>query len=881
MTQFRIQERPLRIGSLLLATIVVSCLPAWADDADNQPAVIALTGGTVVTQDDAGTLEGATVLIRDGKIEAVGTEISIPENATTFDVSGMTITPGLIDVRSTLWLTSRSASQASTTGSMIAADGIDPFSDDWIDVARQGVTSVYVQPAATSTLGGRGVVLRVAPGTRVEDLTIKADAGVQASLGLTSRNSSDRYKQYTSLKKIFDGVIKYQAEWKKYKTDLKKYHDALKKSKDKTSKTPKSTKPAENKPDSKKPASTSPATTRSRIRRRLPPGVKIVVGPDGRPRAVRTTPTDSKKGEAAKDKTAKADEKKDATLKEPKKPKKDKTKDALAKVLTKDVPLRLEIHRADDAINALKLAKEFKINVIFEGISQLGGAWDEVRKSMIPLVVGPIVELEGIPSYRSRRRRDWQNDINIADNRIAIGSFTVNGRGSRFLRTNAAAAVAQGMDPDRVLQAITSNAAKTLGVADQTGMIKKGYRADIAVFAGNPLDPSIPVRMTIAGGQITHNDDSLAAGDSSEITDNSAIPARLPDSYAIRSQRILMPNGRLRPGTIVVANGQVSSVGKSRSSNDTPVYDVGESIVSPGLINGHFSVPSDDRGMPDSAHVLATDNFDPSARSLAELVRSGFTAVALAPGSSNVLSGQIGCVRIGAADAVAPRSVGGKFVLASGSRSTNRFPATLSGQVRLLDGFFNHEPSESDLYVPTSIQKTMLANRRKHNEAITSGKQIAVIQAENDAEIRAALQLIERYKLKANLLNPIEFAPYIAELKRLKVGIIARPLRISDYDWYVDDLAKASNAGIRISFGSGTATQLRITAAMAVNAGMKRTAALRSLTSDAAAMCGLRKSGRLRAKAPADLVIWSGSPLDLRAKPIRVIVDGHLIKETL
>ena len=60
------------------------------------PRVWALTGGTVHTHPGS-KLDDATIIIRDGFIENVGTDINIPEDATTLDMSGKTIYPGFID----------------------------------------------------------------------------------------------------------------------------------------------------------------------------------------------------------------------------------------------------------------------------------------------------------------------------------------------------------------------------------------------------------------------------------------------------------------------------------------------------------------------------------------------------------------------------------------------------------------------------------------------------------------------------------------------------------------------------------------------------------------------------------------------------------------
>ena len=856
---------------------------------------LALTGARVMTQTQQGTLKSATVLLNNDVITAIGPDVKIPDGAQTIDVTGLTIAPGLIDVRSTLWLTSRSAGQSSTNGSMDALDGVDPYSDDWIEVVAQGVTAVYIQPSGT--LGGPGHVLQAAPAESqsAKDLVIQEHAGIRASLGLTARSSNDRYKQYTSLKSALAGLKKYQAEWKKYEEALKKYEEAKKKQAS-------GAKPTEKKTEPQKKPTTTGSTIRTRSgTRQLPPGFRIVVGPDGRRRIVRGPPPsgstppadkkdDEKKEEQKKDEKAKTDSKsgddksksttakKTEELKEPKKPKRDRTKDVLVKLLTKDTPLRLELHRADDAVYAKKLAEEFSIDIVFDGVSQLNDGWDEVREAMTPLVVGPVLAVESLPSSMSGRRSNWLQPINDSDNQLALGTFTKHPRGSRLLRATAAAAVAQGMDRDRAFAAITSSAAKTVGAADKIGSLQKGMRADLAVYAGDPLDPGTPVRMTIVGGRIVHDNATAVAAQDTIFSEPSSLPKKFPAEYAIRSQQVLMPDGSLQPAAIKVSAGRIESVG-DETHDDLPVYDVGDAVVTPGLVAGQLNLSNTNSRLADMAWTSAADSFDPASQTLRRLVRKGFTSFLLSPSAFSVLAGQLGCVRIGADEELAADSPGSLFVLASASRSSARFPATLSGQVQLVDGFLQDEPPETDLYVPTEVLAAINAQRKQLAAAVRSGEQIAVIQAETAAEIRAALQLIARHQLKANLYRANEIVPFLDQIKDLKVGLIARPFSIADYDWFAADLAAASAAGIPIAFGGGSADQLRMTAALAVNAGMSPAAALRALTSDAAGMCGLKHSGQLRPDAPADLVIWNGSPLDLRARPLRVIVDGRIVEE--
>jgi imidazolonepropionase-like amidohydrolase len=73
-----------------------TCLRAPAQES-RRPAVTAIRAGYLIDVDAGRVLSNQTILIRDGKIEAVGENLAIPSGATTVDLSKMTVLPGLID----------------------------------------------------------------------------------------------------------------------------------------------------------------------------------------------------------------------------------------------------------------------------------------------------------------------------------------------------------------------------------------------------------------------------------------------------------------------------------------------------------------------------------------------------------------------------------------------------------------------------------------------------------------------------------------------------------------------------------------------------------------------------------------------------------------
>jgi imidazolonepropionase-like amidohydrolase len=132
---------------------------------------VALLGGTVHTMGPAGTLEQATVVIQDGRIQAVGTQVMVPSGARRIDVTGKIITPGLMDSFSRLGIVEVSLVPATRdyasdndrfTAAFSVADAFNPHST-LIPINRvEGLTRAVVAPRQGSSLvAGQGAVVHL------------------------------------------------------------------------------------------------------------------------------------------------------------------------------------------------------------------------------------------------------------------------------------------------------------------------------------------------------------------------------------------------------------------------------------------------------------------------------------------------------------------------------------------------------------------------------------------------------------------------------------------------------------------------------------------------------------------------------------------------
>ena len=77
---------------------------------------------------------------------------------------------------------------------------------------------------------------------------------------------------------------------------------------------------------------------------------------------------------------------------------------------------------------------------------------------------------------------------------------------TRVVLFEAAMAAANGLSFEQALAAITSGAAKVLGIADRAGSIRPGRRADLVFFDGDPLEPASRVVRVMVGGKTVYED---------------------------------------------------------------------------------------------------------------------------------------------------------------------------------------------------------------------------------------------------------------------------------------------------------------------------------------------------------------------------------------
>lgn len=178
---------------------------------------IAITGGTVYPVSGP-KIENATVLIRDGRIAAVGTNVTVPSGATRIDASGKWVTPGLINGAGQMGLREISAVQntneafqstSEVAASFNVAEGINPAST-LIPVNRiEGITSTLAWPTG-QLIAGQGVMIDL-DGTTIEAMIVKSPAAILATLSEESKDEGggSRAGAAARLRRVFNDAPEY------------------------------------------------------------------------------------------------------------------------------------------------------------------------------------------------------------------------------------------------------------------------------------------------------------------------------------------------------------------------------------------------------------------------------------------------------------------------------------------------------------------------------------------------------------------------------------------------------------------------------------------------------------------------------------------------
>ena len=380
-------------------------------------------------------IDGGVVLMRDGKIEAVGANLTVPVGYETVDGRGKWVTPGIIDAHSHLGVYAAPEIPAHSDGNELtdpntaqvwAEHSIWPQDPDFNRARIGGVTTMLVLPGSGNLFGGRGVTLRNVPGRTVQDMKFPgAPYVLKMACGENPKRVYGSRGRFPSTR--MGNVAGYRAAWINAADYARRWDDYRAK---------------------------------------------------------------AQKGERA----------------DP--PKRDLQMDTLVGVLRGEILVENHCYRADEMAQMIDISKEFGYHVTaFHHAVEAYKIADILAKNDICVATWANWSGAKLEMYDAI-------EANAALVHAAGGCAIIKSDDPDLiqrLNQEAAAALAGGraaglqISEADAMRWITSNPAKALGIAGQTGSLEPGKRADVVIWDHNPFSIYARAQRVWIDGAVTYD----------------------------------------------------------------------------------------------------------------------------------------------------------------------------------------------------------------------------------------------------------------------------------------------------------------------------------------------------------------------------------------
>jgi imidazolonepropionase-like amidohydrolase len=198
-------------------------------------ASFAIMGATILTAGPQGTIEKGTILVKDGKIAAIGDKVELPSGLPVINATGQYVMPGIIDAHSHTAIEGNvNECTDAVTAEVRVADVIDQHDVNVYRELAGGVTTVNVLHGSCNSIGGQNAVLKMRWGKpSPADLVMKeAPRGIKFALGENPKRSNfnapgqrrypgTRMGVEETIRQSFEDAKAYRREWSEYEQRAK------------------------------------------------------------------------------------------------------------------------------------------------------------------------------------------------------------------------------------------------------------------------------------------------------------------------------------------------------------------------------------------------------------------------------------------------------------------------------------------------------------------------------------------------------------------------------------------------------------------------------------------------------------------------------------
>jgi imidazolonepropionase-like amidohydrolase len=332
---------------------------------------------------------------------------------------------------------------------------------------------------------------------------------------------------------------------------------------------------------------------------------------------------------------------------------------------------------------------------------------------------------------------------------------------------------------------------------------------------------------------------------------------------AIRADTVWLGDGRvLQKGIVILSEGRITDVG---TDIDVPA-GMGtiehKGTLTAGLValHGYTGMPQDmrDPTRPTLPGARVSSSFDAGHYELEDARKAGITTLVLTPRPEGVAPGLGAIVKSYGAAVVSDEAML-SLVFTENGLTQNREPTSTAGALMLMEQMFQ-SPSG-----PV--------------ERAASGKLPCLFETSTKPDVARAIDFARAHKLRGAIHGATLVGELAAEIHAANLDVIVPALAVGTERRALKAVVNLQKNGVRFGFGLdepwNDPSALRLSAAMCVREGLEAQAAWNALTADAARIAGVGdRLGRIERGLDADLVLWSGDPLDLGSRAVAVFVGG-------
>ncbi len=362
-------------------------------------------------------------------------------------------------------------------------------------------------------------------------------------------------------------------------------------------------------------------------------------------------------------------------------------------------------------------------------------------------------------------------------------------------------------------------------------------------------------------------------------------------------------------GTVLITDGRITAVGADADvtvPDGATVVDASGRWVLPGFVEAHGHIGIDEEGIgwagddtnemtdPNGARMRALDAINPADRGFVGALSGGVTSSVVKPGSTNPIGGQtvaIKCWGRSMEDRLIKHPVSVKSALGENPKwaygDKGQLPSTRQGVAAVI----------RDAFTKAQDYKARRDHAAEEGKPFERDNTLEVLVRVLDGElpwcqhthraddIHTAMRLADEFGYRLVVNHCTEGHLLADELAERGISVITGPLMISRVKPEVDNKTLANpgildRAGVKVALTTDHPVVpiefLVHQATLCVKEGMDPVSAIRSLTVNPAEIMGISdRVGALKPGLDGDVVVWSGDPLDVMSRALRVFVEGR------